>query len=128
MRKVKKNIARGTTDPGYWVYYLNNFSDWNQFEMILDEKDYLSFELNTLGPLCLWQCFKDLLFSIQDNILCSTNVMVAFPGLVWHPATWELIADIWIHDQYLLRHIILTICRRVTIYSYGSRIETIQNQ
>ena len=23
------NIARGTTDPGYWVYNLNHFSDWN---------------------------------------------------------------------------------------------------
>ena len=30
-----QNIARGTTDPGYWVYNLNNFSDWNQFEITL---------------------------------------------------------------------------------------------
>ena len=26
------NIARGTTDPGYWLYNLNHFSDRNQFE------------------------------------------------------------------------------------------------
>ena len=26
------NIARGTTDPGYWVYNLNHVSDWNLFE------------------------------------------------------------------------------------------------
>ena len=53
---LKINIARGTTDPGYWVYNLNHVSDWNQFESISDEKVYSSFELNTLGPLCLWQC------------------------------------------------------------------------
>ena len=57
VEKKLKNIARGTTDPGYWVYNLNHFSDWNQFESISDEKVYSSFELNTLGPLCLWQCF-----------------------------------------------------------------------
>ena len=27
-----KNIARGTTDPGYWLYNLNHFSHTNQFE------------------------------------------------------------------------------------------------
>ena len=59
--------------------------------------------------------FKDLVFSIQDNILCSTNVMVAFPDLVRHPATRELIADIRIHDKYSYRQIILTICRIATI-------------
>ena len=32
-------------------------SDWNQFEIILTEKDHSSYGLNTLGPLCLWQCF-----------------------------------------------------------------------
>ena len=51
------NIARGTTDPGYWVYNLNHVSDWNWFEIILTAKVYSSYELNTLGPLCLWQCF-----------------------------------------------------------------------
>ena len=51
------NIARGTTDPGYWVYNLNHVSDWNWFEIILAEKVYSSYGLNTLGPLCLWQCF-----------------------------------------------------------------------
>ena len=54
------NIARGTTDPGYWVYGLNNFSDWNQFEIISAEKDYSSFELDTPGPLWLWQCFVNI--------------------------------------------------------------------
>ena len=54
--KKDENIARGTTDPGYWVYNLNHFSDWNQFEIILAEKDHSSYGLNTLGPLCLWQC------------------------------------------------------------------------
>ena len=54
-----RNIARGTTDPGYWVYDLNNLSDWNKFEIISAEKDHSSFELNTLSPLCLWQCFAE---------------------------------------------------------------------
>ena len=30
MREI--NIARGTTDPGYWLYSLNYFSDGNQFK------------------------------------------------------------------------------------------------
>ena len=30
---VNTNIARGTTDPGCRVYNLNNFSDWNQFDI-----------------------------------------------------------------------------------------------
>ena len=33
--KQVENIARGTTDPGHWVYDLNNLSDWNQSEIIL---------------------------------------------------------------------------------------------
>ena len=37
------------------------FFVWNHVEIIWDEKDYSSFELNTLGPLCLWQCFLCLL-------------------------------------------------------------------
>ena len=32
------------------------FTDLNHFEMILAEKDFSSHGLNTLGPLCLWQC------------------------------------------------------------------------
>ena len=34
LTKFETNIARGTTDPGYRVYNLNNFSDWNQFDII----------------------------------------------------------------------------------------------
>ena len=29
----------------------------NQFANILAEKDHSSYGHNTLGPLCLWQCF-----------------------------------------------------------------------
>ena len=36
---IEKNIARGTTDPGYWVYNLNHFSDGNQFDIILAERE-----------------------------------------------------------------------------------------
>ena len=37
---LNKNIARGTTDPGYWVCNLNQIYDWSQFENIC--------QLNTL--------------------------------------------------------------------------------
>ena len=37
---------------------MNHVSDLNQFENILAEKDHSSYGLNTLGPLCLWQCLK----------------------------------------------------------------------
>ena len=30
--KIRKNIARGTTEPGHSLYNLNHFSDRNQFE------------------------------------------------------------------------------------------------
>ena len=57
---VLKNIARGTKDPEYQVHNLNHFSDWNlKFEIILTEKDHSSYVLNTLGPMCLWQCFSN---------------------------------------------------------------------
>ena len=52
---MQVNIARGTTDPGNWVCNLSNFSE--QIRIISAEKDYSSYGLNTLGPLCLWQCF-----------------------------------------------------------------------
>ena len=52
-KSMRVNIARGTTDPGYWVYNLNHVTDWNQFEIISTEIDHSSYVLNTLGPLCL---------------------------------------------------------------------------
>ena len=93
-----KNIARGTTDPGYWVHNSNHpnsrsmlivestlltwsalFDLFFAFEyfyktqevvflvfciplfllikMLFAIGDGLSYGLNTLGPLCLWQCF-----------------------------------------------------------------------
>ena len=33
--KETNNIARGTTDPGYWVYNLNCLFDWIEFVIIL---------------------------------------------------------------------------------------------
>ena len=34
----KKNIARGTTDPGYSISGLNKFSDWKWFQIILAKR------------------------------------------------------------------------------------------
>ena len=45
----QQNIARGTTDPGYWVFSLNYLVDLLEFVSFLDN---LSFRLNCLGPLC----------------------------------------------------------------------------
>ena len=63
----RKNIARGTTDPGYWVYNLNHFSDWNQFESISDEKIYSWFEPNILDLLCPCQFFAPTFFQLFLN-------------------------------------------------------------
>ena len=70
----KRNINRGTTDPGYWVYNLNHVFDWNKFEIILAEKDHSSYGLNTLGPLCLWQCF----FSTSVNFFSTFSSISIF--------------------------------------------------
>ena len=40
-----ENIARGTTDPGYWVYNLNKFYNWNLFDIILAKGIILDFEI-----------------------------------------------------------------------------------
>ena len=58
-KKLRKswNIARGTTDPGYWVRNLNDLFQSKLFEFDFNQKHDLSYRLNTLGPLCLWQCF-----------------------------------------------------------------------
>ena len=55
--KQVKNIARGTTDPGYWVRNLNDLSQPKWFQIDFSQKHDSSYRLNTLGPLCLWQCF-----------------------------------------------------------------------
>ena len=54
---MQVNIARGTTDPGYWVHNLNYLFQPKVFSIHISEKDDSSHRLNTLGPLCLWQCF-----------------------------------------------------------------------
>ena len=59
--KWKLNIARGTTDPGYWVHNLNKLFQLKLFQINFSQKHDSSYRLNTLGPLCLWQCFFDSL-------------------------------------------------------------------
>ena len=54
---ITLNIARGTTDPGYWVYNLNYLFDNIEFIFILAAEIFSSFRLNSICPLCLWQCF-----------------------------------------------------------------------
>ena len=48
------NIARGTTDPGYWVQNLNNLSLARSISNWFKSKNDSSHRLNTLCPLCLW--------------------------------------------------------------------------
>ena len=62
----KTNNARGTTDPEYCIHF--------------SCRDNSSYRLNTLGPLCLWQCF----IPMYNNPICSK-------GLVrWHHLHWFL--------------------------------------
>ena len=58
VEKKLRNIARGTTDPGYWVRNLNDLFQPKLFQIELSQKHDSSYRLNTLGPLCLWQCFS----------------------------------------------------------------------
>ena len=43
------NIARGTTDPGYWVRNLNDLFQPKLFQTDFSQKHYSSYRLNTLG-------------------------------------------------------------------------------
>ena len=42
----------------YLAGEMNQVFDLNQFVIILAEKDYSSYGFNTLGPLCLLQCYS----------------------------------------------------------------------
>ena len=53
----KLNIARGTMDPVYWIRKLNILFLLKLFQISFSQKCDSSYRLNTLGPLCLWQCF-----------------------------------------------------------------------
>ena len=59
------NIARGTTDPGYWVFNLNYLVDHIKFVCILDNS---SFRLNCLGPL--WYHLNWLQIWPPDDATC----------------------------------------------------------
>ena len=74
-----KNIARGTADPGYWVYNLNHV-----FEIILAEQNHQSYGLNTLGQLCLWQCFLQFSLALvpilaQGGVTCISSMYFLAP-------------------------------------------------
>ena len=67
-----KNIARGTKDPGYWVYNLNYFSDWNEFEIILANKIWSRFWnlvkiLKFGGNSETWWKIRQLFLTRQNN-------------------------------------------------------------
>ena len=47
----RQNIARDKTDPGYWVYNLNQIYDWNQFEIILAEKRIFKLRIQFPGSV-----------------------------------------------------------------------------
>ena len=68
-QRLFSNIARGTTDPGYWVFSLNNVSDWNQFEISISWDNFFS-EDNFYS----WDYFfsRDNFFSL-DNFFSRDN-------------------------------------------------------
>ena len=47
----EKNLTRGTTEPGYWVFNLNYLVDQIEFVSILDNS---SFRLDCVGWLQIW--------------------------------------------------------------------------
>ena len=85
-----KNIARTTTDPGYWVLNLNDLFQLKCFQIDLSQKHDSSYRLTTLGPLCLWQCFFQLFLNFFSTwppdgttcISCRFNQQLALLELV----------------------------------------------
>ena len=47
--------------------------------MIFAMGDDLSYGLNTLGPLCLWQCFKKKDESFEDEVAVSRKIVNHLP-------------------------------------------------
>ena len=95
-----KNIARGTTDPGYWVYNSNKFSDWNQFDIILaekEEKGILNSDIFILVTIEKAKTNVSHKLSISINYLWSTNV--AHPSL--HPTLVNPCKFIWMKIAYI---------------------------
>ena len=84
------NIARGTTDPGYWVQDLNKLFPLKLFQINFSHKHDSSYRLNALGPLCLWQCFSKRPQYNCENTKhnCSNH-------------NWHLFKCLLIFDQYL---------------------------
>ena len=58
------NIARGTTDPGYWVCNLNQISDWSQFENIIQVTDSIPWV----------RCASGNVFLISFSINCDLSI------------------------------------------------------
>ena len=63
-------------------------------KIILAEKDYSSYGLNTLGPLCLWQCFYQILpiVLILGRVICRSDSGVGLFGLLCIPGVAFLFA------------------------------------
>ena len=66
------NIARGTTDAGYWVRNLNDLFQPKWFQIDFSQKHDSSYRLNTLGPLCLWQCLL-ISFNLGEDEVLEMN-------------------------------------------------------
>ena len=50
-------------------------------KMLFAMGDDLSYGLNTLGPLCLWQCFKRK--AVETIIWCSSRPSITLKGEAW---------------------------------------------
>ena len=73
------NIARGTTDPGYWVYNLNHVSDWNWFEIILAEKVYSSY--GSVVPLAIF--FSSFCTLNYFKFISVRNLIQVIDSIPW---------------------------------------------
>ena len=105
MTKVIVNIARGTADPGYWVYKVELCFLLNWIWIHSSFRDNSSFKLNTLGPLCLWQCFiykykllRDKHFNLYTSVQltqCTMGQAVEIYILGVHKRKQILHAHLW---------------------------------
>ena len=67
MMSKLSNIARGTTDPGYWVYNLNDLFNWIEFAFNLAA---YSTQVSDSIPWVRCACGSFLIFNISLNQIC----------------------------------------------------------
>ena len=69
--------------------------------MILAEKNHSSYGLNTLGPLCLWQCFFNFFLTFSQLFNLSGGIPCISSYFGHQVALFELLANVATSWHYL---------------------------